>query len=131
MISYIKGDLISISPKSAVIFSHGIGYEVYCTTSDLLALSSWHKKIQIYTHLSHKENEMKLYGFLQEEKKKLFLKLIKINGVGESIAIKILSSYSTALLIRAIKQKNKKILTDINGIGDKMAEKILGLKLDG
>jgi holliday junction DNA helicase RuvA len=126
MISFIKGKLSFIKDNSVIIDCSGVGYEIYCTISDLALLSNQlENNIILYTHLIHKEDSMSLYGFIKEKTKKGFLALLKVSGIGPKLAIKILSVYEQDVLFLAVENEDIKSLEQIPGIGAKMAKKII------
>ena len=95
MIRYIKGIVTSVSEDAVIVEAGGIGYECLCGASDLGCFAAQiGKNATVYTYLSHKEDSMMLYGFSSEENRSGFLTLLKTDGIGPKMALKILSAYS-------------------------------------
>ena len=77
-----------------------------------------------------KEDSNLLYGFISREDREIFLRIIKINGIGPKIALTILSSYNVNDFLAIISTNNLSALKSIKGVGAKMAGKIM-LELAG
>ena len=63
-------------------------------------------------------------GFLTEEEKELFLKLISISGIGPKIALNILSGIEVSDLEEAIRRSDVARISLVPGIGKKTAMRI-------
>jgi holliday junction DNA helicase RuvA len=77
----------------------------------------------VYTHV--REDTLALYGFLSQEEKTLFEKLIGVSGIGPSLAIKVLSGLAATELISAIRKGELERLVRIPGVGKKTAERMV------
>jgi len=86
--------------------------------------------IIVYTYLLHKEDNMTLFGFLKNETKIFFTELLKVDGIGPRLGIKILSNINPEELYRYIQEEDTEMLKKIPGIGTKMIGKII-LELKG
>lgn len=82
------------------------------------------QQVTFITHLIWREDSQNLYGFISEEEKSLFLKLIKVRTLGPKIALSILS-WDRSQFISACQNKDQNLLTQISGVGPKMAAKII------
>ncbi len=131
MINFIKGKICAIKGDSVVLENNGIGYEIFLTTKDIEKISDKkNSEIIIYTHLIHKEDSMMLFGFLKEETKNFFNELLKVDGIGPKLALKILSNVTPEEIKRYIQQEDTSMLKRIPGLGPKMVSKII-LELKG
>lgn len=131
MISYIRGLLTEISEDSIVIECNGIGYQCFCGVTDLGYFASIRdgQNVTVYTYLSHKEDSMTLYGFATKENRDGFLTLLKVDGVGPKMALKMLSAYKMSQIQAYIEAEDVNSLKKIPGLGTKGASKmILALK---
>ena len=73
---------------------NGVGYELSCSVTTLDdTLSS--ETVRLWVHTAVREDAITLYGFSTLVEKQMFLSLLKVNGVGPKMAIKILSAAST------------------------------------
>ncbi len=125
MYSYIKGIFVGQSGNSIVIDNGGIGYNInYPITSYGLPFS-YGDEVKIYTHFQVTENAMSLYGFISEDDRDVFRRLISVNGVGPKAALGILSTLSADDLRFAVLGNDSKLISTAPGIGKKTAEKII------
>lgn len=124
MISYLRGKILSLSLKHAIIDVGGIGYKVACT-NDLLSELANKEEASLYTYLAVREDALDLYGFAQSEELDFFEMLITVSGIGPKGALGILGVSSIDVLKRAIATGDTSYLTKVSGIGRKTAEKIV------
>ena len=125
MIAYLKGELINKSPVSVTVDVHGVGYEVFVPLSTYYELPDTGKAVAFRIHTQHKEDTLKLFGFLTEEEKKIFETLIAINKVGPKMALTILSGMSVAALRNAVSNNDVDRLSSIPGVGRKTSERLI------
>lgn len=85
---------------------------------------------RIYVYLQHQETLMQLFGFTGKNERRLFLDLLKVNGIGPKQAIKILSNIEMPALIKILESGDVNALRKIPGIGKITAQKIM-LALQG
>lgn len=124
MYAYIKGTVTQNAVNYLVVESGGIGYKIF---SDRFTLQSAEigSELQIYTYLKVAEDEMSLYGFISEQQKTMFEKLISINGVGPKAALGILSTMKPEEITSAIVSGDERSFTHAPGIGKKTAQRIV------
>ena len=126
MIRYIKGVVTSVSEDAVIVGAGGIGYECLCGVADLGCFAAQiGKNATVYTYLSHKEDSMMLYGFSSEENRSGFLTLLKTDGIGPKMALKILSAYSMSQIQAYIETEDLTALKKIPGLGAKTAGKLI------
>jgi Holliday junction DNA helicase RuvA len=80
-------------------------------------------QLRIYTHV--REDALQLFGFKTARERELFLQLISVNGVGPSLAIKLLSGMNADEMIASIRTNNLVRLVAIPGVGRKTAERLV------
>ena len=81
--------------------------------------------ITILTYLNVREDLMELYGFIDKERRDLFINLISVSGIGPRTAINLLSNASVAAFKENIVNEDIKSLSLIPGIGAKTAQRIV------
>ena len=124
MIGYIKGKVLSLKENFILLENNGIGYEVLVSGAAFAKLANAMQG-ELYTYLQPREDGLFLYGFVSPEEKEVFLKLIKVSGVGPKMAIGILSSMDIKQLAIAIATSDILTLSRCKGVGKKTAEKII------
>ncbi|HEY4514607.1 MAG TPA: Holliday junction branch migration protein RuvA, partial [Candidatus Paceibacterota bacterium] len=122
MIAQLKGIIVHKEIGYVILMVVGVGYKVHTGIADVGALG---ENVQLWTHLSVREDALDLYGFANRETLEFFEQLIKVSGIGPRSAIGILSISSINSLKNAIINNDLAYLTKISGIGRKTAEKIV------
>ncbi|MCR5760725.1 MAG: Holliday junction branch migration protein RuvA [Sphaerochaetaceae bacterium] len=129
MINAIVGQLVCVNPQSVTILGGSIEFELIIssqTSAKLSALQgSDRNNVRILSYLQHKEDSMVLFGFLDEDERRLFLELIKVNGIGPKQAMKILSGVRVQDFIQALDASDVNFLKRIPGLGAKTSQKII------
>ncbi len=124
MFDFIYGNLVHKTPTTATIETNGIGYKIQIPLSTFEKISN-KKTTKLYTKLSIRDDELKIYGFFSLQERDLFNLLLSVNGVGSSMALMILSSSSISQFERCVVSNDLKSLQRIKGIGKKTAERII------
>lgn len=124
MISYIIGDVRSISESEFVIENNNIGYLIKSSLSTL-SLIELNNEYKIYTSLQVREDDMSLYGFCSKDELEMFLLLTSVSSIGPKNAIGILSSLEVDDIKLAIIESDIDKLTKAKGIGKKTASRII------
>ncbi len=124
MYDFIYGKIAHKTPTTATIETNGIGYKIYIPLSTFEKISS-KEEAKLYTKLTIRDDELKLYGFYSLEERNLFNLLLSVNGVGSNMALTILSSSSISQFERYVVSNDPKSLQRIKGIGKKTAERII------
>ena len=118
MIAFLNGTVAAVlPPQTAYIDVAGVGYAVAMPGGDLGKLAVG-EEARVLTYLSVTENGIALFGFLSEEERALFEKLIGVSKVGP------------AELADAIASQDIARVSHIPGVGKKTAERII-LELKG
>lgn len=126
MIYYIKGVAVAVTEDAVIVETGGIGYQCLCGASDLGYFASHiGQNVTVHTYLSHREDGMTLYGFSSAENRTGFMTLLKTDGIGPKVALKMLSSYSMAEIQAFIEAEDLTALKKIPGLGAKTAGKLI------
>ncbi len=129
MIAFVKGIVAAVTEETVIVDVNGIGYELYSSGS-VLRTAQTGERISLCTYMQVKEDGVTLFGFLDEQEKRLFLKLISVSGVGAKTAVSVLVCMSSDELVAAVATADAKRLSKVKGLGKKTAEKII-LELHG
>ncbi len=125
MIAHLRGRLIAKHPNQAIVEAGGVGYDVNISVSTFSELPAPGAEIALFIHTHVREDALSLFGFLREQEKQLFEKLISVSGIGPRLAITILSGMQADAAVAAIRGNNVAALTRVPGIGKKTAERMV------
>ncbi|MEJ5245551.1 MAG: Holliday junction branch migration protein RuvA [Bacteroidota bacterium] len=125
MISLIAGKILEKKPTSVIIDCNGIGYLLLVSVITSSKLPEIGDSVRLLTVLIPREDQILLFGFIDESERELFKSLISISGIGPKTAIGILSAASPAELANYIQTENIRALQKLPGIGKKSAERLL------
>ena len=129
MFNSIQGMITEKLADSVYILCKGIEWDISVPPTDIGRLPPVGKEARIFTWLYHREDQMKLYGFAEEERRATFLELLKVEGVGPRAALKILGGIGQQELETALANEDLARLEAVPGLGKKTAQKmILALK---
>src|ERR1700758_1669760 len=119
MIALLRGVLLEKHPNQAVVETGGVGYDVTIPVSTFTHLPDpgTEVRLRIYTHV--REDALALYGFLSQDEKALFEKLIGVSGIRPPLAVKVLSGLAAADLINHIRRGEVDRLVRVPGVGKK------------
>jgi len=125
MIALLRGTLLEKHPNQAIVDAGGVGYEVTIPVSTFTHLPDPGAEVRLRIHTHVREDALALYGFLTQEEKALFEKLIGVSGIGPTLAVKVLSGVAAPDLITAIQRGEVERLVRIPGVGKKTAERMV------
>jgi Holliday junction DNA helicase RuvA len=124
MIVQLHGIVENKNLDSVVLLVNGVGYQVYMNTNDLNNIEqSGEAKLFIYENIREQSHD--LFGFLDNDTKHFFEKLVTVNGVGPKMAVSIMNIGSAQEIKKAISQGNIKYLQAASGVGKRVAERII------
>ncbi len=124
MISYIKGKLEIKAKDYIVVDVGGIGYKIFMSETAINELEKG-KEVKVYTYMRVREDDISLYGFLNNEELVTFELLISVGGVGAKSAITILSNITPSKFALAVITNDVNTLKKLPGIGAKTAARII------
>src|ERR1700694_2479880 len=125
MIALLRGLLLEKHPNQAIVETGGVGYDVTIPVSTFTHLPDTGAEVRLRIHTHVREDALSLYGFLTQDEKALFEKLIGVSGIGPTLAVKILSGLAAPDLIHAIRRGELERLVRISGVGRKTAERMV------
>ena len=124
MIAYLRGRIVENLAEGVVMEIGGFALELVCssnTASDL----ELDREVVVHTYLHVREDALQLFGFSTRLEKKLFLSLIKVNGVGPKMATQMLSGAPIHEIVRWIEAGDAKALTQLPKVGKRTAEQLV------
>ncbi len=124
MYTYIKGELVEITPTAAVIENNGIGYELQISLQTFAEIQGL-RDVMLYIHHHIREDVELWYGFATKEERNIFRMLIEVNGIGPNTARMMLSSMNSSEIKTAIISGDVNRIKSIKGIGIKTAQRVI------
>lgn len=120
MIGYLKGRVISSDGNKLIVDVNSVGYLVEVANVRFLE----NEEIQLFIHTHVREQELKLFGFVDNTDLKVFELLLSVSGVGPKAALLLVETYGASGVVQAIKMNNANGVK-AKGIGMKTSEKII------
>jgi Holliday junction DNA helicase RuvA len=125
MIALLRGTLVEKHPNQAIVEASGVGYDVAIPVSTFTQLPEAGAEVRLRIHTHVREDALSLYGFLTQDEKALFEKLIGVSGIGPTLGIKVLSGITATDLVNFIRRGEVEKLVRIPGVGKKTAERMV------
>ncbi|MCF7905946.1 Holliday junction branch migration protein RuvA [Candidatus Gracilibacteria bacterium] len=124
MIGRLVGIVENVDAKEILLCTTGgVGYTVHPAGS-LLSRCKKGASLSAEILTIVRENEISLYGFGDQDEKKLFEKLISVSGIGPRTALQMVS-IPPSQFMKAIEEGDISFLTRIPGLGKKTAERLV------
>ncbi|NMV52719.1 Holliday junction branch migration protein RuvA [Lactobacillus reuteri] len=124
MYEYLTGLVTVVAPQYIVVDVNGVGYKLL-VANPYRYQEDRTKKVQVYVYQAVREDNISLFGFTDQNEKKLFMQLINVSGIGPKSALAILANPDHQGLVDAITNNNVSYLTKFPGIGKKTASQIV------
>ena len=122
MIVYLSGKPLLTATQCAIV-CNGVGYGVFLTQSTKTRVATLENvELFVYSHI--KEDAFDLYGFLNEDEKRLFLLLIDVDGVGPKTALAIMDRGVREITL-AVQSADVSFFQSVPRVGKKSAQKII------
>ena len=126
----VTGRLTHTGIEVAHVLVGGLEWEIHSSARTTAALSALGSEVKLYTFLYHRDDQMRLYGFATRAERNLFLDLMRVDGVGPRLVVRILSGIDATDLVQALEAGDIDRLIQVPGLGKKTAQKIV-LALQG
>ncbi len=123
MIVGIEGSVEKKEPTFVHINVNGLIYEVNISLNTSNSIKE--TKVKLLVRQIIREDASLLFGFMENNEKKMFDTLIKINGVGPKVAMATCSTFVPETFARVVADKDVSLLKRVPGIGPKAASRIL------
>ena len=124
MLEFLHGKLDDLTPATATVECHGVGYLLNISLNTFSAIQG-KTEVKLYVYEAIREDAWVLFGFSTKQERLLFLQLISVSGVGGNTARTILSAFTPAELCDVILNGNDKVLKTVKGLGAKTSQRII------
>jgi len=126
MIGSLRGMLQAIEKNELLIDTGGVGYWVTLGEGMRMQMELEEgKEVFLYIHTSVREDDIRLFGFPDLQRRNLFLLLTGVNGVGPKAGVAILDQMAVGEIIVSIQHEDYKPFTRVSGVGTKTAQRIV------
>jgi Holliday junction DNA helicase RuvA len=130
MFNSITGEITYKDQDKVFLRSGDVEWELSISAKASGRLPPEGERVRLLVHLHHREDQMKLFGFWSPLERALFLDLLKVEGMGPRLAMKVLSGIEAEDLAAALESEDVGAISGLPGLGQKTAQKVL-LKLKG
>lgn len=124
MYAFITGDVFSIAEDHVVLDHDGIGYRIFCSgqTVQTLRLGD---STRLYTEYIVRDDGVFLYGFADEDERRLFNDLTTVTSIGPKVAMGILSALTVRQIRYGVLNNDVDLLMRAPGVGKKTASRLV------
>lgn len=124
MFEYLEGKVEYKKLDYVALNVNNVGYKVNISLRNYENIKSGETyRFYIYSYI--REDSFKLIGFLNEHERKMFEILLSVKGIGLSLALAVLSTYTYEKIIELIKKEDYKSLKKVPKLGEKKAQLII------
>ncbi len=124
MYAYIKGRIQEINPAWVILETGGIGYLLQVSVNTYARIKDL-DDCKLFTHQVIRDDAHLLFGFFDEQERKIFRDLVSVSGIGANTAMLILSAYTSQEVVDIIVNGEVSKLKSVKGIGAKTAQRVI------
>ena len=125
MIGSLRGTVLErFTPGTVLLEVAGVGYLCTVTSATFAELEPTVSTF-LHVHQHIREDAQTLFGFVTRIERDTFNVLIATHGIGPSMAMAILSTYSPTALVTVVTSGDLVALTVVPGVGKKTAERLM------
>lgn len=125
MFNSLTGTVTATGPDYVRIQTGGIEWHLDASGRTVHRLSGTAGEVRVPVLLYHREDIMRLYGFADEQERRVFAELLTVSGIGPRQALKILTGVTARELKELLEREDVKGLSALPGLGKKTAEKMV------
>lgn len=125
MIGRVRGQLLEVVGRTALIEAAGVAYELEVSAQALQALPEAGGEATLHSHFLVRDDAQQLYGFASRAERDLFRALLRIGGVGPKLALAVISAMPLGELVLAAVAGDASRLVQVPGVGRKTAQRML------
>ena len=125
LVAGVQGVIQGKNAEHLLVGDGGITLQVAVPAPDLARVGKEGEGVSLFTHLIVREDDLQLYGFLDEQGRTLFEMLIAVNGVGPRVALGLLSVLTPPDLAASIAAGDEVALAKAPGVGRQTAKRVI------
>jgi len=124
MIDYLRGKVVSKKDRKVVLDVGGFGFTLFSLSRDLSLVKEGEEAL-FYVYLNYKGEVLELFGFLEENDRDFFEKLVGLTKIGTRVSFEVLERFSWKEFIEIIESEDLSLLSSIPKVGEKRAKRII------
>ncbi|MDR1429410.1 MAG: Holliday junction branch migration protein RuvA [Spirochaetaceae bacterium] len=125
MFNSLRGKISEKLGDTLRLFTGGVEWDITVPATDVAKFPPRGEEARVYTWLYHREDQMRLFGFVSGERRSTFLELLKVEGIGPRGAVKIMGGIEQDELEKALEAGDLSRLEAVPGLGKKTAQKMI------
>ncbi|MBN2808479.1 MAG: Holliday junction branch migration protein RuvA [Deltaproteobacteria bacterium] len=125
MIGRVRGALIYKGIDEVMVEAGGVGYRLSISATTSRQLPPLHDEVVLWVTTKLREDAIQLYGFFERREQNMFLRLLKVNGVGPKLAFAIISGGDLDQLERQLVNQEVDELARLPGVGKKLSRRLV------
>ena len=125
MIGRIRGLLVYKGINEVMVEAGGVGYRLQVSAATGDQLPALNEEVVLWVTTKLRDDAILLYGFLERREQLMFLRLLKVNGVGPKLAFAIISGGDLNRLERQLINQEFEELARLPGVGKKLSRRLV------
>ena len=125
MIGRVRGPLIYKGVDEVMVEAGGVGYRLQVSMTTGNQLPALNEEVILWVTTKLREDAIQLYGFFERREQDMFLRLLKVNGVGPKLAFAIISGGELTQLERQLINQEVDELAKLPGVGKKLSRRLV------
>ena len=125
MIGRIRGLLVYKGINEVMVEAGGVGYRLLVSAATRDQLLVLDEEIVLWVTTKLRDDAISLYGFLERREQVMFLRLLKVNGVGPKLAFAIIAGGDLARLESQLINQEFDQLAKLPGVGKKLSRRLV------
>jgi Holliday junction DNA helicase RuvA len=125
MIGRIRGLLVYKSEAEVMVEAAGVGYVLHISAATRNQLPPLNEELILWVTTRFRDDQIFLYGFFERREQMMFLRLLKVNGVGPKLAFTIISGASIDQLESQLINREATELAKLPGVGKKLSQRLV------
>jgi Holliday junction DNA helicase RuvA len=125
MIGLLRGEVTDVSSGSLVLLCGAVGYEVLVPAGAGAPVPMPGDALTLHVCTLVRQDAIQLCGFYTPLEKKIFHRLLGIQGVGPRLALAVLGTLGGDGLLQAAAASDTRRIQSVPGVGRKTAERVV------
>jgi Holliday junction DNA helicase RuvA len=125
MIGRIRGALISRQATEVMVEAGGVGYSLQVSSATAARLPALEEEVTLWVTTRFRDDLIQLYGFAERREQEMFLRLLKVSGVGPKLAFAIISGGDVGRLEAQLIEGEVDELCKLPGVGKKLSKRLI------